>query len=270
MNSRLMEANIDSPKQGSGVEQLGFPVRRVPLDAPWDWLSRGWRDLCTVPSVSVAYGAFFSIAAWIILFVLSFLEATSLIPVLAAGFMLVGPLLAAGLYETSRRLEKGEPITVREVFDGCAPAIGRLGFFGVVLFFAFFAWVELAFLLLTLFLGGATVPAPSEFVHTLLSTNAGVGLLTGTLTGAMLAAMVFSSVAVPLLLVKDVDAVTAMVTSVRAVRLNTGTMLLWATLIAGYVVLGTWTLFLGLVIIFPLLGHATWHAFRALVEVDGI
>ena len=88
----------------------------------------------------------------------------------------------------------------------------------------------------------------------------------------MLAAMVFSisSVAVPLLLVKDVDAVTAMVTSVRAVRLNTGTMLLWATLIAGYVVLGTWTLFLCLVIIFPLLGHATWHAFRALVEVDGI
>ena len=106
-----------------------------------------------------------------------------------------------------------------------------------------------------------------------LFTNAGVGLLfTGTLTGAMLAAIVFSisSVAVPLLLVKDVDAVTAMVTSVRAVRLNTGTMLLWAALIAGFVVMGTWTLFVGLVVIFPLLGHATWHAFRALVEVDDI
>jgi uncharacterized membrane protein len=77
-------------------------------------------------------------------------------------------------------------------------------------------------------------------------------------------------VAVPLLLVKNTDAVTAIATSVRAVRLNTGTMLLWAALIAGYVVLGTWTLFLGLVVIFPLLGHATWHAFRALVEVDGI
>ena len=69
---------------------------------------------------------------------------------------------------------------------------------------------------------------------------------------------------------KDVDAVTAMVTSVRAVRLNTGTMLLWAALIAGYMVLGTWTLFVGLVVIFPLLRHATWHAFRALVEVDGV
>ena len=97
MSSRPMEADIDSPKQGLGAEQLGFPVRRVPRDAPWDRLSRGWRDLCTVPSVSLAYGAFFSIAAWIILFVLSFLEATSLIPVLAAGFPLVAPLLAAGL-----------------------------------------------------------------------------------------------------------------------------------------------------------------------------
>ena len=268
-----MEADIDSPKQGSGAEQLGFPVRRVPLDAPWDWLSRGWRDLCTVPSVSLAYGAFFSVAAWIILFVLSFLEATSLIPALAAGFLLVAPLLAAGLYEMSRRLEKGERVTMREVFAACIPAGGRLGFFGVILFFAFFVWVELAFLLLTLFLGGAGVPAPSEFVHTLLFTHAGVGLLfTGTLTGAMLAAIVFSisSVAVPLLLVKNTDAVTAIATSVRAVRLNTGTMLLWAALIAGYVVLGTWTLFVGLVVIFPLLGHATWHAFRALVEVDGI
>ena len=76
---------------------------------------------------------------------------------------------------------------MREVFAGCAPAIGRLGFFGVVLFFAFFAWVELAFLLLTLFLGGAPVPAPSGFVHTLLFSNAGVGLLfTGTLTGGCL------------------------------------------------------------------------------------
>ena len=176
MNSRLMEANINSPKQDSGVEQLGFPVRRVPLDAPWDWLSRGWRDLCTVPSVSVAYGAFFSIAAWIILFSFEFSRGY-VVNSRAGGRVHVGrPTVGGGAYETSRRLEKGEPITVREVFDGCAPAIGRLGFFGVVLFFAFFAWVELAFLLLTLFLGGATVPAPSEFVHTLLSTNAGVGL----------------------------------------------------------------------------------------------
>ncbi len=268
-----MEADVVSPKHGSDAGKLGFPVRRVPLDAPWDWLSHGWQDLCTVPSLSLAYGAVFSIAAWIILYVLSLLEATSLVPVLAGGFMLVGPLLAAGLYEVSRRIEKGERITVREVFDTCRPAIGRLSFFGVVLFFAFFLWVELAFLLLTLFLGPVTVPAPSELVPSMLFTNEGLGLLfTGTLVGALLAAIVFSisSVAAPLLLVKDVDAVTAMVTSVRAASLNMGPMLLWAALIAGYMALGLATLFVGLIVIFPLLGHATWHAFRALVEVNRI
>lgn len=264
-----MAADAELPVRHADLAQLGFPVRRVPLDAPWAWLGRGWRDLCAAPNVSIAYGAVFTLAAWVITIGLSQLEAGSLILVLGGGFMLIGPLLAAGLYETSRRLEKGESITLRAVLEGVSPAIGRLGFFGVVLFFAFFVWVQLAFLLLMLFLGTAALPAPSEFVHTLLFTNAGLGLLfTGTLTGALLAAIVFSisTVAVPLLLVKDVDAVTAMVTSVRAVSLNTGPMLLWAALIAGFMALGLATLFVGLVVVFPLLGHATWHAFRALVN----
>jgi len=268
-----MEAGSSSPKQEAGARQLGFPVRRVPLDAPWDWLARGWRDLCTAPVASLSYGAVFAVAAWIVLLVLSLLGATPLIPVMGAGFLLVAPLLAAGLYEMSRRLEKGEPVTLRAVFDACASAIGRLAFFGVVLFFAFFIWVELAFLLLSLFLGEVAVPAPSDFVQTMLFTNAGLALLIiGTLTGGLLAAMVFSisSVAVPLLLVKDVDAVTAMATSVRAASLNTGAMLLWAALLAGYMAIGLATLFVGLIVIFPLLGHATWHAFRDLVEVDGV
>ncbi len=266
-----MDAGSDSLNQGA--RQLGFPVRRVPLDAPWDWLARGWRDLCAMPYASLAYGAVFTVAAWIVLLALSLLGATPLVPVMGAGFLLIAPLAAAGLYEMSRRLQKGEPVTPRAVFSACAPAIGRLGFFGVVLFFAFFIWVELAFLLLSLFLGEVALPDPSEFVHTALFTNAGLGLLIiGTLTGGMLAAMVFSisSVAVPLLLVKDVDAVSAMATSVRAASLNTGAMLLWAALIAGYMAIGLATLFVGLIVIFPLLGHATWHAFRDLVEVDGL
>ena len=79
-----------------------------------------------------------------------------------------------------------------------------------------------------------------------------------------------STVAVPLLLAKDIDAVTAMVTSVRAVSLNIGPMLLWAALIAGFMAQGIVTLFVGLIVAFPLLGHATWHAFRALVDVDNV
>lgn len=268
-----MVAESESLSGAAGARPLGFPVRRVPLDAPWDWLSAGWRDLCAMPYASLAYGAVFCAAAWILLLVLNALEATTMIPVLAAGFLLIAPVLAAGLYQMSRLRQAGEAVTVRKVFNACMPAVGRLGFFGIVLFFAFFLWVELAFLILSLFLGEVALPDTSEFVHTLLFTNAGLGLLiVGTITGGMLAAMVFSisSVAVPLLLVKDVDAVTAMATSVRAVSLNTGAMLLWAALIAGYMVLGFLTLFVGLVVIFPLLGHATWHAFRGLVVIDGV
>jgi uncharacterized membrane protein len=226
-----------------------------------------------VPSVSLVYGAVFSLAAWIILFGLVPLNAVSLIPVLTGGFMLVGPLFAAGLYEASRCLERGERITLRQAVGAGWQARGRLGFFGVILFFAFFVWVELAFLLLMLFLGlgGATLPPPSEFLQTLLFTRAGLGLLlTGMLTGAALAIVVFSISAVtpPFLLARDVDAVTAMATSMRTVRLNIGPMLLWAALVTGLMFLGFATLFLGLVVAFPLVGHATWHAFRALVVLD--
>ena len=268
-----MGANAELSLQRLATGQLGLKVRRVPLDAPWDWLGRGWRDLCTVPYVSLPYGAVFALAAWVLLLGLSLIGAVSLIPVLAGGFMLIGPLLAAGLYEASRRLEKGERITLREAIGAGWQAAPQLGFFGVVVFFAYFVWVELALLLLMLFLGldGAALPPPSEFVQTLLFTKAGMGLLlTGTLTGAVLALIVFSisAVAAPLLLVMKVDVVTAMATSVRAVRLNTGTMLLWAALIAGLMVLGLGTLFFGLVVTFPLAGHATWHAFRALVDLE--
>jgi uncharacterized membrane protein len=263
----------DADALGQGAAELGVTVRRVPLDAPWDWIGRGWRDLCTVPFVSLAYGAVFSLAAWVLLIGLSLFDAVTLIPVLAGGFMLVGPLFAAGLYEASRRLEMGERITLRQAVAAGLQAPARLGFFGVVLFFAFFVWVELAFLLLMFFLGlgGAALPPPSEFGHALLFTNTGLGLLlTGTLTGAVLALIVFSISAItpPLLMVKEVDAVTAMATSVRTVRVNTGPMLLWGALIAGLMVFGFLTLFLGLVVAFPLVSHASWHAFRDLVVFD--
>lgn len=265
-----MAGDVASLKVGPAGTRLGYAVRRVPLDAPWNWLARGWRDLCALPVASLAYGAFFCAAGWMTFYALDQSEASSLIAVLAGGFMLVAPLFAAGFYAMSRRLEKGEPVTFRGVFDDCAAAVGRLALFGIVLYFVYFVWVELAFLLLTLFLGGAEVPEASQFVQNLMFTRTGLALLLTSLTvGGVLAALVFcvSSVAVPLLLAKDVDAVTAMATSVRAVSLNPGPMMLWAAIIAANMAMGLATAFIGLVVIFPLLGYATWHAFRDLVDV---
>lgn len=266
----MSRPDIEAAGTGATAAPLGYPVRRVPLDAPWEWLAQGWRDLCKVPLISLSYGAIFTLAAWILTFGLYLIGAESVVPVLAAGFILLGPLAAAGFYETSRRLEEGREVTLIQILNLGPTAYLRLAFFGVVLFLAFFLWVLLAFFLLTVFLGGAGVPPPSELVHTLLFTNAGLGLLiSGTIVGAVLATVVFSisTVAAPLLLARDIDAVSAVATSVRAVSLNVGPMLLWAVLIAGFMAQGLVTLFLGLVVAFPLLGHATWHAFRALVDL---
>ncbi len=253
------------------LPQTAVVIRRVPFDAPWAWLAAGWNDLWRVPHISLAYGAAFAIIAGGLLLALTLARWQSLVPALAGGFLLIGPLLAVGLYETSRRLETGEPIELSHVALAGLRAKGQLGFFGVGLMVIFLVWLELAFVLLVLFLGGAGLPPPSEFLAHLLFTPAGLGLLiVGSLVGGVLAATVYavSVVAVPLLLVHRIDAISAAAASLAAVRRNPKPMLLWAGLIGGFMALGCATLFLGLVLLFPLIGHATWHAFRATVAVE--
>ena len=146
---------------------------------------------------------------------------------------------------------------------------GQFAYMGLFLMLIYLAWVEIALLLFMLFLGPQPMPPLEAFVPTLLLTPRGLGLLiVGTGVGMALAATVFavSAVAVPMLMVERVDIVTAALTSVRACRKNPKAMALWAALIAGAMLIGFLTLFFGLVIMFPLIGHAAWHAFRDLVE----
>lgn len=243
----------------------------IPFDAPWSWLGAGWRDLWAVPVISLAYGAAFAGAALLLLAGLLTMGWQSIVLVLAGGFLLVGPMLAVGLYELSRRLEAGEPIDPRDAIFVGVRSPGQLAIMGVVLMIAYLAWVQIALVLLMLFLGGQGLPPPEAFVSTLLFTPRGLGLLvTGTLVGGLLAAAVYAitAVSVPLLMSRDIDVVTAVATSVRAVLANPKPMLLWATLITAMTGVGIATLFIGSVIAFPLIGHATWHAFRDVVHVE--
>jgi uncharacterized membrane protein len=258
MGSQALKARVMPP--------LVLP-RRVPFDAPWMWLAAGWRDLWTIPGISLTYGAVFAATAALGGLGLAHLDALSILPALFGGFLIVGPLVAVGLYDASRRLQRGERPRFMDVLTAGLTAPGQLGLFGSFLLFAFMVWMQLALLLLMLFLGDAAPPPPNAFVSALLFTQRGLGLLiVGTIVGGVIAAIIFSisTVSVPMMLERPVDAITAARASVAAVIANPKPMALWAALIAGVIVAGFATLLVGFVIAFPLIGHATWHAYMAI------
>ncbi|MDA7948753.1 MAG: DUF2189 domain-containing protein [Hyphomicrobiaceae bacterium] len=242
-------------------------VNKVPFDAPWKWLAAGSRDIMRAPQVSLAYGAFFTALSLLIALALYVSGAMSLVLPLAGGFLLLGPMIAVGLYETSRRLEEGEPVKLADMVRFGVRSPGQLAFMGVFLMIIYFVWMDLAFLLFMLFLGPQAFQLDA-IVPTLLFTANGLGLLiVGTLAGAVLALLVFAvtAVSIPLLMRRKVDAVTAAVTSIQAVALNPAPMLLWGILIVAMMAIAFATMFVGMIIIFPLIGHATWHAYRSLI-----
>lgn len=271
MSDAATKSGAAAKRKGSRSEASVYAVRRVPFDAPYNWLAAGWRDMWRVPHVSLAYGAIFAVAGLLLTIGLTQVGLISLILVLAAGFVLIGPMLAAGLYETSRRLEKGEPVSLAGTLRAGFSKLG-LAHMGLLLMMIYLAWVEIALLLFMLFMGPQPMPPLDVFLSNLLLTQRGVGLLiVGSIVGAALATTVFaiSAVAVPLLMTEPIDVVTAAKISIEACRKNPEAMALWAALIAGAMVLGFVTLFVGLVVTFPLIGHATWHAYRDLLPRKG-
>jgi uncharacterized membrane protein len=248
----------------------GIPApRTVPFDAPWSWLQAAWRDMGGAPLLSFSHGIAVAVAAGCLLASLASTDRLSIALPLAGGALLIGPFVAVGLYEISRRLSHGQPVTLGDVLASGIGARGQLTFFGAVLMLVYLVWMRLAFLLLMLFLGTGALPTAGEFMRTMLYTPEGLGLLVvGTCIGGTLAMVVFtiSALAVPMLLVRRVDAISAARASVAGVLANPKPMALWALLIAAFMAVGFATLLLGLVVVFPLIGHATWHAY---VEIYG-
>lgn len=241
------------------------PISR---EDPWKWLEKGWADIWRAPFLSLSFGVLFVAIGYGITAGLWSVGLSAATPALAAGFALVAPLLAVGLYEISRRIEAGEPITFGAVYFVKTAAPGQMMLMAVFLMLLFLAWARIASLLFALFIHGDYVPL-DEFLEYVLTHQDGLILLVvGSVIGALIgfAAFSISAISIPILLSHDIDAVTAISFSVRAVRDNTGPMLLWAWFIALGIGFSILTLFLGLIILFPLFGHATWHAYRSLVS----
>ncbi|MEQ9639288.1 MAG: DUF2189 domain-containing protein [Alphaproteobacteria bacterium] len=250
---------------------MALPVRvaRIAIDDPWRWLSAGWTDLWHRPLLSLGYGIFVAVVGALIGFMLLAQDRLVLFMPVAAGFFLIAPLLAVGLYEKSRRLQAGETLQGHEVvFVGIRSAL-QLALAGIVLAAFMLIWMRIATLLFALFFGGVGAPPMSEWIGLLLFTSNGlIFLATGTIVGAGLALIAFAiaAVSLPMLLERDVDVVTAMLTSLTALTVNPRPMLLWAWLIVMLIGFGLVTLNIGLIVTFPLVGHASWHCYRALIH----
>jgi uncharacterized membrane protein len=245
-------------------------VRRIaPADLK-DALAKGFADFWAMPShlafLCLLYpllGIFFAGVAF----------GNNLLPLLfplMSGFALVGPFAAIGLYELSRRREQGQEVHWKDMTEVLrSPSIGSIAALGVLLAVIFLFWLTVAQGLYQSLFGWHAPESMAQFLGEVFTTRNGwLLIILGNVIGAVFSVVVFaiSAISFPLLLDRDVGAVVAIQTSVRAVLANPGTMALWALIIVAALIVGFIPLFVGLAIVLPVLGHATWHLYRKLVE----
>jgi len=255
---------------GNAFGGISFARRINTIDTqdPWLWLAAGWRDMITRPGFSVGYGALFVALGYAVTIGLYQLNLTYMIWPMAAGFILIGPLLCTGFYEISRRLETGEALTWRAIvfaWRGHAPAV--LGA-GLALVFFMIIWIRVAALIYAINFPYTGLSIEEMTVKTFFTADGLTFLAVGTALGAGLAftAFLLSAVSLQAMIGHGTDFVPAMVISVLSVMRNFWPMMIWAAIIAIATGVGMAAALAGLALTLPLIGHASWHAFRALVR----
>ncbi len=246
-----------------------LPVRRVPPLRPVLWLMLGWRDFLRVPGIGLLHGLFVAIGGWVVLWVSA--RFGLIAPGAYSGFVIVGPIIATGLYETSRLLGRARTPQLSDAIDAWRRAARPLVGLGVLLAVLGTAWVLVSAVLFGLFL-----PRPPsgaiDFLRYAVLEQGNLLFALWAIVGGMGVAVVFALTVVspPLLLGRRVGLRTALLTSVRAVGENPGTMLVWALIILVATSLSLATAMLGFLLSVPVIGHASWHAYRDLVDTRGV
>jgi uncharacterized membrane protein len=244
-------------------------VRRIELADLRDVLARGLGDLGAYRADVVFLCIVYPVAGLVLVWLTFGYQMLPLVFPLASGFALIGPVAAVGLYEISRRREQGVDITWADAFGVVrAPAFGAIVVLGLVLLAIFLLWLAAADAIYLVTLGPEPPASIGSFVQDVFTTSAGWALIVvGVGVGFLFALLVLtiSVVSFPLLLDRDVGLYTAVATSVRAVVASPGPMAVWGLIVAGGLAIGSIPLLLGLILVMPVLGHATWHLYRKVV-----
>ncbi len=249
------------------------PDRPIILHVEWEdiaaSLRAGWRDFMAAPHFGLFFASVYVVGGWLLYWAFTVQGALWWVLPASAGFPILGPFIACGLYEVSRRLGAGQALTPNAVFtsiigqkDRQIPAMAAV----VVVFFLF--WNFLAHMLFALFLGNAVMTNISNSIAVFLTPEGLAMLAIGTAVGAVFAGLLFTLtvVSLPMLMVREVDFVTAMLTSMGLVRESPLVMLGWGVLVATALFAGMLAGFFGLFLVLPVLGHATWHLYERAVE----
>jgi uncharacterized membrane protein len=257
-----------SAATAAGVEpapRTAIVLRDLPLPAPFDWLRLGLRDFLRAPLIGLFYGGCFMVMGWALLAV--YRQAPAYLLALSAGFVLVGPILCLGLYRVSQRLELGERPDFGDSLLAFESRLGPLAIYGLVLLVLEMLWARATMVVFAVSFDGMPSFAGS-LVALFDPENLGF-LAAWAAVGAVFAGLIyaFSAISIPMLLHRrDSDAITAALTSFRLVLGQPGVMLLWAACLAGGVFVASLPWFAGLLVVGPMLGHASWHAYRQAVE----
>lgn len=230
---------------------------------PFRWLAKGWQDFRRAPGIGLFYGSCFMLMGWALLKV--FESSPAYVLALSGGFLLMGPFLCLGMYRVSQRLENGETPEFSDSLFAWQARTGQLGIFGVVLLVLEMLWARS-----TLVVFAVTFDGMPDFQGSLTALFSGENLeflVAWLIVGAIFALLIYSVsvVSMPMILHRRTDAISAGLTSLRLVLTQTPVMLFWGLLISLLVAAAMLPWFAGLLVVGPVLGHASWHAYRSAV-----
>ncbi len=243
---------------------LDLPLNTLTFAEPLRWLVAGWHDFRRAPHIGLFFGACFVLMGWAL--VGTFKQAPEYTLAMSAGFLLMGPFLCLGLYHASREMAQGRSPSFFTALTAWRQSGGQLAIFAAVLLVLEMLWGRAAMIVFAISLDGMpdfSQPLASFFTEEYI-TFAAVYTLVGSVFAGLIYAI--SVISMPLMLDRQSDAVSAALLSMRLVFSQTGVMLWWAALIAGLTLLAMLPGFLGLLVVGPVLGHASWHAYRAALQ----